>query len=308
MRAWLGVRPVAGFVLLTFGISYLVGGPVLLAGMMLAPHPGLLRTYVPRIGVVYGPALAALMLAHFSHSPSPSVLLRRLIPARTDVPAAAGVLLAGGAATAIAALAAGISPTALWSQVHAHVGLLVAHFALQVALVAAGEELGWRGWLLPQAMARTNRLNATLGTGVVWGLWHAPLLVGGDGGAAVMFLLFVLGLSVVFTWLWTLTHPSLFPVIVAHATVNAPLFFWEQISAGAPGGDERLRRAWYILQLSYATAGLVLVLARWRWWTARETPSAATIVVDVIESWKASRASDHGETPATRHAGYSTCS
>ena len=267
LRSWLNAHPVAAFVLLAFGISYLVGVPVLIAGMSaIAPSHGLLRGYLPRILVVYGPALAALLLTHYAGAGGPAVLLRRLLPSRTDVWVAAAVFLASGVAAATALRIAGVSSAEISRSVSAHAGLLAAHFVLQVVVVAVGEELGWRGWLLPQLATRTSRLRAALGTGVIWGVWHAPQLFSGIATAST-FLLSVVGLSVLFTWLWAYARSGLFTVVVAHASVNAPLFFWEQVSAGAGGSDERLRRAWLVLQVMYTAGALVLVLARWTWWS-----------------------------------------
>ncbi len=270
LRGWAGAHPIAAFVLLAFGISYLVGGPLLIAGMgAMPPSAPLLRGYLPRILVVYGPALAALLLARNAEASGPALLLRRALPSRADVPVAFAVFLASGIGSAIALRVAGVGLAEMSRTVGAHAGLLVAHFALQLAVAALGEELGWRGWLLPQLAARTSRLRAALGTGIIWGVWHVPLLLSGVA-SAVRFLLFVIGVSMLFTWLWSHARAGLFTVIVAHASLNAPLFFWEQMSGGTPAGDERIRRAWLVLQVMYMAAALVLVLARWRWWISAE--------------------------------------
>lgn len=42
---------------------------------------------------------------------------------------------------------------------------------------ALGEELGWRGFLFPRLHQRWGTPGALLGTGVIWGLWHAPLVL-----------------------------------------------------------------------------------------------------------------------------------
>jgi membrane protease YdiL (CAAX protease family) len=174
LRSWLDAHPVAGFVLLAYGISYLVGGPALLVGLSAIPvGAGLLHTYVPRVLVVYGPGLAALTLAHLSrHDDGAFGLLRLLVPSWTEVAWAAGILISGAAAGAAALIVAGAEPTELRRIVLAHAGLLLAHFTLQVGIVATGEELGWRGWLLPRLVERTNRLQATLLTA---GLWASAL-------------------------------------------------------------------------------------------------------------------------------------
>ena len=41
-----------------------------------------------------------------------------------------------------------------------------------------GEEFGWRGYLLPKLMP-LGKPRAYLLVGVIWGLWHAPLILGG---------------------------------------------------------------------------------------------------------------------------------
>jgi membrane protease YdiL (CAAX protease family) len=41
-----------------------------------------------------------------------------------------------------------------------------------------GEEFGWTGYLLPRLLP-LGRWRAALLYGVAWGLWHAPVIVGG---------------------------------------------------------------------------------------------------------------------------------
>ena len=40
---------------------------------------------------------------------------------------------------------------------------------------AFGEEFAWRGYLLPKLAKVLSPVRAVLATGVIWGLWHAPL-------------------------------------------------------------------------------------------------------------------------------------
>jgi membrane protease YdiL (CAAX protease family) len=54
------------------------------------------------------------------------------------------------------------------------VGSLIAHFALQLLVVGIGEEVGWRGWLLPRLHANYTLLRATAWTALVWLAWHLP--------------------------------------------------------------------------------------------------------------------------------------
>ena len=45
-------------------------------------------------------------------------------------------------------------------------------------LAALGEELGWRGYLHEKLISR-GFWKCSLITGIIWGLWHAPLILQG---------------------------------------------------------------------------------------------------------------------------------
>jgi membrane protease YdiL (CAAX protease family) len=97
---------------------------------------------------------------------------------------------------------------------------------LQAALLALGEEIGWRGLLVPQ-MARITTLNRTaLITGLIWGLWHVPLILFGDYNAGtpwwyalLCFTVLIVGMNFAFTWL-RLASGSIWPTVVVHASHN----------------------------------------------------------------------------------------
>jgi membrane protease YdiL (CAAX protease family) len=270
MKGWLATHPIAGFALLAFGISYALGTPLLIfASGAIPPHSPLLRLYLPRLLVVYGPGIAALTMASVE-GPGARALLSKLNPSRSDVAVAAVVIAVGASISAAGLLVAGVAGAEVWQTARGHAGLLFAHFILQLLCIATGEELGWRGWLLPVLAVRTSRIRATLATAAVWALWHGPLLFARPPVVA-MFVVSVAGLSVLFTWLWSRAGHRLFPVIVAHAMVNAPMFFWEQ--AGAAGAD-RLASAWMAIEAVCASIGVVLVLLGWRWWTSSEPAPA----------------------------------
>jgi uncharacterized protein len=173
--------------------------------------------YLPRIGVVYAPAIAALLV---TRRDGIGGLLRTLNPRGQWlwVP----VLLATGVvSTALAALVIGITPEELSGTARAW-PLFAAHALLQFVFVGCGEELGWRGWLLPQLMTRHRTVVATMIVGAIWGCWHVFILLSGLRTAAT-FLFGVFGLSFLFTALWERVKGNIFVLAVAHASVNAPI-------------------------------------------------------------------------------------
>ena len=92
---------------------------------------------------------------------------------------------------------------------------------------ALGEEIGWRGYVLPRLQSRMSALSAALIIGPIWALWHLPLWLTGEPGRTPTlytgFLVSAFALSIISTWVYNSTGGSLLMVVLAHATVNLPL-------------------------------------------------------------------------------------
>ena len=56
-------------------------------------------------------------------------------------------------------------------------------FVVIGALTALGEELGWRGFLVPELARSTSFHRVALVSGGIWAAWHAPLIVFADYNA-----------------------------------------------------------------------------------------------------------------------------
>jgi membrane protease YdiL (CAAX protease family) len=92
-----------------------------------------------------------------------------------------------------------------------------------------GEEFGWRGYALPVLQDRLGWRAASLGLGLVWGVWHLPLFfIDGTAQAHIplaLFLLSVVAMSVVFAWLVNRTSGSVVAALLFHTAIN----FWPSV-------------------------------------------------------------------------------
>lgn len=93
------------------------------------------------------------------------------------------------------------------------------------AVAAFGEEVGWRGFLVP-ALQRWGTAASLLISGVVWGLWHAPVILLGynfgrtDLTGVLLMTMGCLMWGIVLGWL-RLRSGSLWPAVFAHGAINA---------------------------------------------------------------------------------------
>ena len=102
------------------------------------------------------------------------------------------------------------------------------------------EEPGWRGFALPRLEQARGPLVGTLILGVLWGAWHLPQFLvpqwaaqngGADAGTIAAFLVLVLALAPLLTWVYNRTG-SLWMAMVTHAGINASLSIVPATSTG----------------------------------------------------------------------------
>lgn len=240
-------RRVAEFLAITFGLSWTSALGLYLAGVDIATIRGLVLTTVL---FMWAPAVAALVVLYRHGDPIRAntglrrgrlgwVLLAWLLPAAfVGLTVAAGTLLPGVSFTTdygAYLLEAGLSPEqvdAAVDQLESVPGPPALLFLVQGllagltlnALAALGEELGWRGLLLTELRSLGFwRLSGI--TGVIWGVWHAPVILQGHNfpdapvaGVAVMTVATV-ALSPVYTYV-TVRAESVLAATFFHGSFN----------------------------------------------------------------------------------------
>jgi len=111
----------------------------------------------------------------------------------------------------------GLSPVFLGNYAVSFVAMLILGGPL-------GEEPGWRGFALPRMQPRYGPLWGTLLLGVLWCFWHlADFLTPSHGGFLTNFPIFlvnVLAMAILFTWVFNHTRGSILIALLLHASVN----------------------------------------------------------------------------------------
>lgn len=84
-----------------------------------------------------------------------------------------------------------------------------------------GEEIGWRGYLLPRLQSKHSALVSSLIIGLLWGFWHLPKYLGAENSAMFPWLMLKTAAdAVLFTWVYNSTRGSLLLVTIMHASAN----------------------------------------------------------------------------------------
>ncbi len=109
------------------------------------------------------------------------------------------------------------------------IGPLLAVLAIWPLMAALGEEIGWRGFLLPRLQSRLGTVPAALVIGAIWGLWHLPadyiaLKAYGDWFIAAFLLngpIVLTAHAIIMAWLWNRTGGNLLLAVLYHLTITA---------------------------------------------------------------------------------------
>lgn len=164
------------------------------------------------------------------------------------------------------------------------VGGLVVPFAVGVVVslvVVSGEEIGWRGYMLTR-LIDAGVPRPVLASGLIWGLWHVPLVLAGVYAAgpsptvsAVLIMVSITSFGYVIARM-RLETGSVWPAVVLHTA-------WNSIIQGPFDGATEGAGAMLWVGESGVLTALTLVVAaviysRGRWTVIRSLPKREEVV------------------------------
>jgi membrane protease YdiL (CAAX protease family) len=141
--------------------------------------------------------------------------------------------------------------------------------SLQSLLSATGEELGWRGFLVPTLARSMSFGRVAVVSGAIWATWHVPLIAFADYNAGtptwysiLCFFVMVVALSVPMAWL-RLRSGSVWPAAILHASHNLWVqAFFDRVTVDT-GPTE-----WLTSEFGAALA-ITISITAWIFWRAR---------------------------------------
>jgi uncharacterized protein len=141
---------------------------------------------------------------------------------------------------------------------------------------ALGEEIGWRGFLVPELFKTTSFTATALISGIIWACWHFPLLIWGDYNNGTptwfglsCFTVMVVSDSVIFAWM-RLKSGSLWTGAILHASHN---LYIQAIFT--PLTRNTGKTAWYIDEFGVVVPLVTLCFAIYFWTRRKELSQPA---------------------------------
>jgi membrane protease YdiL (CAAX protease family) len=148
---------------------------------------------------------------------------------------------------------------------------------IMASLTAAGEEIGWRGYMLTR-LIDAGVPRPVLMSGVIWGLWHVPLILGGVYLAgpppivsALLWMVVAISVSFVFARL-RLATGSIWPAIALHAAWNSIIQVAFDPASTGPGATLWVGESGILVMLTVVVAAIVVTRGRW---TVRRFPEVS---------------------------------
>jgi membrane protease YdiL (CAAX protease family) len=157
-----------------------------------------------------------------------------------------------------------------WSETSViifHLALTATYSFVMLLPSVLGEELGWRGFLVPELAKFMSFSGVAITSGLIWSIWHWPLILmglyGNEGTPLAyqlfFFSLYIVSSSVIMTYLRFKTN-SLWTAVIFHMSGNVFLQ-----KAFTPLTIENDQSAWYVNEFGAVPAVVAFLTAIYFW-------------------------------------------
>ena len=154
-------------------VTSLFGVPLILKSLLPAPSGSLSSFLIGFVPAVWSPTVLAMaFVAARGGLAALGVELRARLAYRRE--SARWILLAAAIPVVVVALAVCVARAAHAGAPFIDSSGVVQAITLQIITGAVGEELGWRGFLLPRLGQLAGARAAAWVMGILWSLWHVP--------------------------------------------------------------------------------------------------------------------------------------
>jgi len=258
LRSAMRQYPLLFYVIIAYAFSWIVSIPFILAEWGIVPKAGFYQIFF--IVKSFGPAVAAYIMVRATGGKAGLLDLRsRLRRWRVGWQWYAFILL-GVPALMLPGIV--VLPGALASfrglPPHFLISYAVTFVVISLGGGPLGEEPGWRGFALPRLQQRYGPLVGSLVLGLLWSLWHLPLILTPGNttwtGSLALFVALGIALAIAHTWVSNGTRASLLAVMLLHAAINTSTRLILPNVPGLSREDGNL-----LLVLAYGAAALLLV-------------------------------------------------
>lgn len=241
------MRAIAKFLLATFAITWALWALVIWSSASRQPSPapiGLALGGPVFLLGVFAPGIVAIALTALDEDRrAVGNLLGRVLRWRVDLRFYAfALLLMPVTKLTVAALHRAL--TGVWPRFGETHAIVLVAATIFGTIGQAGEEIGWRGYLLPRLAERIGLASASLLVGAVWAAWHLPLFFAAgadtDHQSFLLYALQVTAYSVTLAWLYWRTGGSLLLTMFMHSAFNNTKDIVPSVGA-ASGGVFTLR-------------------------------------------------------------------
>jgi membrane protease YdiL (CAAX protease family) len=162
-----------------------------------------------------------------------------------------------------------------WISIVLGIFMLGTFGMVRSVFAALGEEIGWRGFLVPELAITTSFTATSLISGIVWSLWHYPILIYADYNPGTptwygltCFTVMVISISFIFAWM-RLKSGSVWTAAILHASHNL------YIQGGlTPITRDTGKTKWFVDEFGCVLPLVAITFAIYFWTKRRELPTA----------------------------------